>query len=46
MCVVTETGYLVGVVTETGTNWATVNTLIDPSTNMGPRRCGRRSPPF
>ena len=35
MCVVTETGYLVGVVTETGTNWATVNTLIDPSTNMG-----------
>lgn len=35
MCVVTENGYLVGVVTETGTNWATVNTLIDPSTNMG-----------
>lgn len=35
MCVVTETGYLVGVVAEAGTNWATVNTLIDPSTNMG-----------
>ena len=35
MCVVTENGYLVGVVTETGANWCTVATLIDPSVNMG-----------
>ncbi len=30
MLVVTEYGYLVGVVSEVGTNWATVTTLIDP----------------
>ncbi len=35
MCVVTENGYLVGVVTEVGANWATVTTLIDPSTSIG-----------
>lgn len=35
MCVVTENGYLVGVVTDVGPNWATVTTLIDPDTSMG-----------
>ena len=28
-CVVTETGYLVGVVTEAGLNWSTVRTILD-----------------
>ena len=35
MCVVTENGYLVGVVTDVGPNWATVTTLIDPGTSLG-----------
>lgn len=35
MCVVTETGALVGVVSEVGTNWATVTTLIDPNISLG-----------
>ena len=35
MCVVTENGYLVGVVTDVGPNWATVTTLIDPNTSIG-----------
>ena len=34
-CVVTETGCLVGVVSEAGYNWATVETLIDASIEMG-----------
>ena len=35
MCVVTETGALVGVVSEVGPNWATVTTLIDPNISLG-----------
>lgn len=35
MCVVTETGALVGVVSEVGANWATVTTLIDPNISLG-----------
>ena len=35
MCVVTENGYLVGIVTDAGANWATVTTLIDPGTSLG-----------
>lgn len=35
MCVVTENGELVGVVSEVGTNWATVTTLIDPNISLG-----------
>lgn len=34
-CVITETGYLVGVVAEVGLNWCTVITLIDPDINVG-----------
>lgn len=34
-CVVTETGVLVGVVTEAGTNWSTVSTIINTDTQMG-----------
>ncbi|NBI67555.1 rod shape-determining protein MreC [Pseudoflavonifractor sp. 60] len=34
-CVVTETGVLVGVVAETGTNWSTVSTIINTETQMG-----------
>ena len=34
-CVITETGLLVGVVNEVGTNYAIVNTLIDTGTEMG-----------
>lgn len=34
-CVITETGYLVGVVAEVGLNWSTVITLIDPDINVG-----------
>lgn len=33
--VITEYGVLVGQVTEVGVNWATVNTVIDISTNIG-----------
>lgn len=35
MCVVTENGELVGVVSQVGTNWATVTTLIDPNISLG-----------
>lgn len=35
MCVVTEQGYLVGVISDVGPNWATVTTLIDPRTSIG-----------
>ena len=34
-CVVTETGVLVGVVSEVGLNWCTVSTIIDTSIEMG-----------
>ena len=34
-CVVTETGVLVGVVAEAGTNWSTVSTIINTDTQMG-----------
>ena len=34
-CVVTETGALVGVVSEVGTNWATVSTIINTDIEMG-----------
>ena len=37
MCVVTATGELVGVVTETGANWSEVTTIIDPSISLGAR---------
>jgi rod shape-determining protein MreC len=33
--VITETGYLVGVVAEAGTNWCTVITVLDPDISMG-----------
>lgn len=36
-CVVTATGELVGVVTETGANWSEVTTIIDPSISLGAR---------
>ncbi len=36
-CVVTENGALVGVVRESGTNWATVATLLDPDLAVGVR---------
>lgn len=35
MCAVTENGYLVGVVAEVGPNWATIATVLDPSTSIG-----------
>lgn len=34
-CVITETGALVGVIEEVGMNWATVATIIDPSSELG-----------
>lgn len=34
-CVITETGALVGVIAEVGMNWATVSTVIDPSSELG-----------
>lgn len=34
-CVVTEAGYLVGVVTEVGLNWATVRTILDSGSSVG-----------
>lgn len=36
-CVVDDLGNLVGIVTEVGTNWATVTTLIDAEFQMGGR---------
>ncbi len=35
MCVVTEHGELVGVISQVGPNWATVTTLIDPGISIG-----------
>ena len=34
-CVVTEEGYLIGVVTEAGLNWATVRTVVDSESSIG-----------
>ena len=34
-CVITETGVLVGVVSQVGLNWATVDTIISPNIEMG-----------
>lgn len=34
-CVVTEEGFLVGVVTEVGLNWCTVLTVLDTDTSLG-----------
>ena len=36
-CVIDETGALVGVISEAGTNWSTVLTLADTDTSMGAR---------
>lgn len=36
-CVIDETGALVGVVSEVGTNWCTVLTIVDTDTSMGAR---------
>lgn len=34
-CVITEEGYLVGVVTEAGLNWSTIRSLLDSETSIG-----------
>lgn len=34
-CVITEHGYLVGIVSRVGTNWATVTSVIDTGTEIG-----------
>lgn len=34
-CVITEVGVLVGVVSQVGLNWATVNTLLSPDMELG-----------
>lgn len=34
-CVITETGALVGIVSQLGTNWATVDTVLSPNVEMG-----------
>ena len=34
-CVVTEEGFLVGIVTEVGLNWATVRTILDSGSSIG-----------
>jgi len=34
-CVITETGILVGVVSQVGLNWCTVDTILSPNTEMG-----------
>ena len=34
-CVISETGALVGMISEVGTNWATVLTLVDTDTSLG-----------
>ena len=36
-CVISETGALVGVISEVGTNWATILTLVDTDTSLGAR---------
>lgn len=34
-CVINETGALVGIVSETGTNWSTIRTIVDTNTSLG-----------
>lgn len=34
-CVITETGVLVGIVSQTGLNWSTVDTVLSPNTELG-----------
>ena len=34
-CVVTEEGFLIGVVTEAGLNWSTIRTILDSDTSIG-----------
>jgi len=34
-CVISETGVLVGVVSQVGLNWATVDTVLSPNTELG-----------
>ena len=34
-CVVTEAGYLVGVVTDAGLNWSTIRTILDSDSSIG-----------
>ena len=36
-CVITEAGYLVGIVREAGLNWSTVATVLDPDISIGAR---------
>ncbi len=36
-CVVTEDGYLVGMITEVGKNWSSITTVIDSGTEIGAR---------
>lgn len=35
MCVVTESGQVVGLITETGNNWASVTTILDTTSEIG-----------
>ena len=35
MCVITETRQVIGIITEVGTNWATVTTILDTTSEIG-----------
>lgn len=35
MCVITESGQVVGLITETGNNWASVTTILDTTSEIG-----------
>lgn len=35
MCAITESGQVVGLISETGTNWATVTTILDTTSEIG-----------
>ena len=35
MCAITETGQVVGILSEVGTNWATVTTILDTTSEIG-----------
>lgn len=35
MCAITESGQVVGLITETGSNWATVTTILDTTSEIG-----------
>lgn len=35
MCAITESGQVVGIISETGTNWATVTTILDTTSEIG-----------